>query len=67
MRALRDDHLEVPLVRRYSAKQRGFDEGMARHAAVALRNAVLEDDAKRKRELSITLDDLPDHEELTRA
>lgn len=33
MRLLRDQHLGVPLPRRYSAKHRGFVEGMARHQA----------------------------------
>jgi Family of unknown function (DUF5522) len=44
VRAIRDDHLEVPLVRRYSAKHRGFEEGMARHAAaVAERSPTYRD------------------------
>ncbi|MGB8859370.1 MAG: DUF5522 domain-containing protein [Ilumatobacteraceae bacterium] len=33
MRALREHHLVLPLPRRYTARHRGFDEGMARHAA----------------------------------
>ena len=39
MRALRPDFLEVPLPRRYSAKQHAFTEGMARHAE-AVRDGV---------------------------
>src|SRR4051794_15802608 len=33
VRSLRPHHLEVPIPRRYSPRQRGFAEGMARHAA----------------------------------
>ncbi len=33
MRALRPDFETVPKPRRYSPKHRGFEEGMARHAA----------------------------------
>jgi hypothetical protein len=36
---LRADHLEVPIARRYSPKQRGYEEGMARHAAAVRENA----------------------------
>lgn len=32
MPALRDDHLVLPLPRRYSPKHRGYDVGMRRHA-----------------------------------
>jgi hypothetical protein len=35
---LRADHLEAPPARRYSAKHRGYDEGMSRHAAAVLAN-----------------------------
>jgi hypothetical protein len=33
VRAIRPDHLDLPLPRRYSPKHRGYAEGMARHAA----------------------------------
>ena len=33
MTSLRAEHLTMPLARRYSPKQRGYAEGMARHAA----------------------------------
>jgi hypothetical protein len=33
VRALRPDHLELPLPKRYSPKHRGYADGMARHAA----------------------------------
>jgi hypothetical protein len=33
VRALRDDFEAVPLPRRYSPKHRGYEVGMARHAA----------------------------------
>lgn len=43
-RPLRPDHVAVPLPKRYSARVRGFDEGMARHAAaVALGRAAYAD------------------------
>jgi hypothetical protein len=36
---LRADHLEVPIARRYSAKHRGFLDGMAKHAAAVRDNS----------------------------
>lgn len=38
MRPLRAQHEAVPLPRRYSPKQRGYDVGMARHAAAVAAN-----------------------------
>jgi hypothetical protein len=38
MVSLRPDHLQVPLPRRYSPKNKGFAEGMARHAAAVRDN-----------------------------
>lgn len=38
MNGLRGDHVEVPLVARYSPRTRGFAEGMARHHDAIVQN-----------------------------
>jgi hypothetical protein len=40
MRALRPDHVQVPLPKRYSPKHRSYEEGMARHAAAIAAGSV---------------------------
>jgi hypothetical protein len=40
VRPLRDDGIEVPLPRRYSDRQRGFADGMQRHAEAIARGAA---------------------------
>lgn len=40
MPALRLDHVAVPLPSRYSPRDRGFEEGMRRHAAAVARGDV---------------------------
>jgi hypothetical protein len=37
---VRDDGIDVPLPRRYSERQRGYDEGMRRHADAIDRGAA---------------------------